>query len=100
LNVADALPPGLEHVRTTAVFDAQTVPPGLLRAHRIAAGVWGRLTVDEGSLRFVFEDNPGGAVRVAAGESMIIPPSTPHHVEPDADVRFAVEFHSSPTGGS
>jgi len=100
LSVNDELPPGLEHVRTTDVFDAQTVPAGLLRAHRIAAGVWGRLTVHEGSLRFVFEDRADAPVHIEAGESMIIPPSTPHHVEPEAEVRFAIEFHRSPTGGS
>ena len=37
------LPDGLEHVRTTDVFDNTTVPAGLLRAHRVADGVWGRV---------------------------------------------------------
>ncbi|MCB0991196.1 MAG: DUF1971 domain-containing protein, partial [Acidimicrobiales bacterium] len=39
------LPDGLEHVRTTDIFDNDTVPAGLLRAHRVADGVWGRLVV-------------------------------------------------------
>ena len=98
--VDDELPLGLDHVRTTEVFDAQTVPAGLLRAHRIAAGVWGRLTVHMGSLRFVFEDDPGAGIRVDAGESIVIPPSTPHHVEPDTDAQFAIEFHRSRPGAS
>lgn len=37
------LPNGLELARTTDVFDNDTVPAGLLRAHRVANGTWGRL---------------------------------------------------------
>jgi cupin 2 domain-containing protein len=50
------LPHGVELQRVTPEFDADTVPAGLLRAHRIAAGVWGLLRVTAGSVRFVFED--------------------------------------------
>jgi mannose-6-phosphate isomerase-like protein (cupin superfamily) len=56
--------------------------------------------VHEGSLRFVFEDRADAPMHIAAGESMVIPPSTPHHVEPDDDVRFAIEFHRSPAAAS
>jgi tellurite resistance-related uncharacterized protein len=37
------LPDGLVLDRTTDEFDEHTVPAGLLRDHRVAAGVWGRL---------------------------------------------------------
>ncbi len=90
------LPDGLEHVRTTDVFDPSTVPAGLLRAHRVAGGVWGRLVCHEGSVRLVFEDDSGATVELTAGGSAAIPPSTPHHVELSADARFAVEFHREP----
>lgn len=86
------LPAGLEHARTTDVFDQDSVPAGLLRSHRIAAGVWGRLVVHEGELRFGFDDRDE-AQRVAAGEWMVIPPQRPHAVELVGPVRFAVEFH-------
>ena len=56
------LPEGLELVRVTDRFDARTVPAGLLRAHRVAAGVWGELCVLEGEVGFVFEAS--GARRV------------------------------------
>lgn len=39
------LPDGLVLIRTTDVFDNATVPASLLRAHRVADGVWGRLVV-------------------------------------------------------
>lgn len=90
------LPEGLEHVRTTAVFDEKTVPQGLLRAHHVADGVWGNLRVHTGSVRFVFEDAPDEPFTVAAGETMPIPPKVKHHVELIAPATFAVEFHCEP----
>jgi tellurite resistance-related uncharacterized protein len=90
------LPENLDHFRTTDVFDADTVPGGLLRAHRIADGVWGRIVVHAGTLRFVFEDDPDRSEDLVAGTSLVIPPSTPHHVELGEGARFAVEFHRPP----
>ncbi|HWL42234.1 MAG TPA: DUF1971 domain-containing protein [Ilumatobacter sp.] len=92
------LPDGLEHGRTTDVFDEQHHPRGLLRAHRVAEGVWARLLVHTGSLTFVFDDQPKQPIEVAAGADLVIPPSLPHHVEIDGPVTFAIEFHRSPTG--
>ncbi|MEZ5215007.1 MAG: DUF1971 domain-containing protein [Ilumatobacteraceae bacterium] len=51
------LPGGLVLVRTTPEFTEATVP-ALLRAHRVAEGVWGRLVVIEGAVDFGFEDDP------------------------------------------
>ncbi len=82
--------------RTTDVFTNDTVPAGLLRAHRVADGVWGRLVVKSGALTFVFEDEPEAGRRVEAGGSLIIPPRRLHHLELDEPVTFAVEFHRPP----
>ena len=90
------LPEGLELVRTTPVFDETTVPAALLRAHRVATGVWGRLVVRTGSLTFVFEDGDGGGRAVAAGQSVVIPPDRPHHLVMSGPVTFVVEFHRPP----
>lgn len=86
------VPDGLELARITDPFDERSVPAGLLRTHRVAAGVWGRLVVDSGSLGFRFEDDDGNW-RVSAGEWIVIPPGRPHRVELAGPVRFAVEFH-------
>jgi tellurite resistance-related uncharacterized protein len=90
------LPDGLVLTRTTDVFDDGSVPAGLLRAHRVADGVWGRLLVHEGSLVFRFEDGDQ-PLRAGAGEWIVIPPARPHHVELVGPVRFAVEFHRAPS---
>jgi len=86
------LPEGVEWVRTTPEFTASTVPAGLLRAHRVAPGAWGVLRVLEGTVTFV-EEESGVAHPLTAGESVVIPPEVPHHVEPGPDARFVVEFH-------
>lgn len=92
-------PDGTEHVRTTDVFDNSSVPAGLLRAHRIAEGVWGRLLVHTGGLRFVFEDRSEHPIAVRAGGGVLIPPGRPHHLELDEPVTFVIEFHRLRSAG-
>ena len=87
------LPEGLALQRTTDEFDADTVPAGLLRAHRLAAGVWGLLTVNAGELTFVWEDRPDAPVELHEGDALVIEPEVRHHVEPGPDARFMVAFH-------
>ncbi len=87
------IPEGFVLARTTDAFDENTAPAGLLKAHRVAKHVLGRLVVHAGSLHFVFEDELDNVITVAAGETITIPPSKPHHVELDGPVQFAVEFY-------
>lgn len=94
------MPTGLEFVRSTPVFDERSVPAGLLGAHRVGEGVWGRLVVSSGQLDFVFEDaalaelrNESARHTIRAGDVQIIPPGELHHVEIDGPVEFVVEFH-------
>jgi tellurite resistance-related uncharacterized protein len=79
-------------VRTTATWDEETMPTALRRAHRTASGVWGRICVESGSLRFVALTDPITDVVVAAGTVQPIPPDVQHHVERHGPVRFAIEF--------
>lgn len=88
------LPAGLVLVRQTPVFTDLTTPAGLRRAHRVAVGVWGRLLVLEGRVRFVFEDLPATSHELHAGDAIVIPPDVAHRVEPAAGCRFVVEFHA------
>ncbi len=95
------LPDGAVLVRTTPEFDADSVPRGLLRAHRVAAGVWGRLVVRDGSIAFGFDDGDDDdpsrvEVVVCAGGDQVIAPERPHHVRIIGPVRFVIEFHEPP----
>lgn len=98
--IRPVLPEGLHHVRTTDVFDESTVPAGLLCAHRVADGVWGRLVVHTGSVTFVFDDHPDDPLTLDAGDAMVIPPARQHHVELGGPATFAVEFHREPGADS
>jgi len=86
------LPQGLRRVRASAVWDERTMPAGLRRAHRVAAGTWGRIVVQAGRLRFVAATTPTLDVELEAGSTQGIPPEVTHEVEPLGAVRFSVEF--------
>ncbi len=87
------LPDDVTLQRVTDVFDVDTVPAGLLRAHQVASGVWGRLVVVDGTVRFVWEDDPDHPVELVGGDTLVVPPLRRHHVELGGDARFHVEFH-------
>lgn len=87
------MPAGLVLERTSPEFTNDSVPPGLLRAHKVADHVTGRLVVREGSLVFVYEDEADEPITVGSGNWVVIHPGRPHHVELAGPVRFVVEFH-------
>jgi tellurite resistance-related uncharacterized protein len=90
------LPEGLVLARTTDVFDNDAVPAGLLRAHRVADNVWGRLVVHTGAVRFVFDDDAARPIDLTAGGTVIIPPARLHHLELREPSTFSVEFWKRP----
>jgi tellurite resistance-related uncharacterized protein len=91
-------PDGLEFVRSSPEWDEHTVPKGLLRSHRIATGVWGRIVVRHGSLRFVARTDPELRTVVDRDAPQSIPPDVQHEVEPLGSVRFSIDFFSTREG--
>lgn len=91
------LPAGVEPYRRTPEFDEATVPAGLLRDHRTAAGVWGTIRVLSGRLRYLVPDR-GIDAELTPDRVGVIEPEVPHRVEPVGPVRFFVEFHRAPAG--
>ncbi len=97
---AKSLPAGLERYKATAVFDRASVPAALLQAHRVKAGVWGLLRVVRGRVTFCLDAEPGGEVTLRDGETVVIEPDVPHHVDlPDAESAFQVEFYRAKAQG-
>ena len=94
--MTQALPEGLVLRRTTDTFDNETVPKGLLRAHRVAPGTWGRLRVLSGRIDFVFEDQADSPMSTPAGGHVVIPPDCLHHVVLTEPATFVVEFWAEP----
>jgi tellurite resistance-related uncharacterized protein len=92
LTLSAALPPGLVAYRRTPIFDQDTIPVGLRRQHRTRPGVWGLITVVEGSLRFRTLA-PFSEVLLAPGSPAVVAPEAPHEVAPDGPVRFFLEFY-------
>lgn len=86
------LPDDLQVVRATDVWDERTMPAGLRRRHRVAAGSWGRLRVQQGEMRFRLCTGAAVDVVVRPGYPQPIPPEVEHEVEPLGEVSFFVEF--------
>ena len=87
-----SLPPEVTPYRRTREFSQTTVPDALRHRHSTARGVWGRIYVLEGSLRYrILEPQPEEHV-LSPERSGIVEPEVPHEVEPLGAVRFYVEF--------
>jgi tellurite resistance-related uncharacterized protein len=79
-------------LRRTDVFTETTIPPGLLRNHQTRDGVWGRIVVLEGALRYTVLEPTATETRLVPGRAGIVEPTVPHQVAPIGPVRFYVEF--------
>jgi tellurite methyltransferase len=90
------LPDGLQLVRTSTRWDEHTMPVGLERAHRIAAGTWGRIVVHNGHLRFAARTQPEIDIVLNSGSVQAIPPEVEHEVQALGEVSFSVDFLSVP----
>lgn len=86
------LPADVQPYRRTPLFTAETVPAALLKDHATKAGVWGVITVLAGRLVYTI---PATAERhvLAPDSPGIVEPQQLHHVTPDGDVSFYVEFY-------
>lgn len=90
----DALewPAGLVPIRRTRSFEADTIPAALRRSHTTKPGVWAKIHVEQGRLRYRLLDPPR-EWELEAGEVGLVPPEAPHEVEAVGSVRFFVELH-------
>lgn len=85
-------PEGLVAYRRTPEFDETTIPAGLMSEHATKRGVWARLHVVSGALRYRVGAPIHRSFRVGPASSAAIVPQVPHRVEPEGPVRFFVEF--------
>ncbi|HEX5065762.1 MAG TPA: DUF1971 domain-containing protein [Myxococcota bacterium] len=87
-----SLPPDVAAYRRTAEFTEATVPDGLRRRHTTKPGVWGRIQVLEGELRYRILEPAREEHVLSPARPGIVEPEVPHEVEPVGRVRFYVEF--------
>lgn len=87
------MPAGFTAYKRTPDFDQLTVPAGLRKDHSTKPGVWARITVLTGQLRYVVEPPLTSERTLAPGTDGIVVAEVLHHVEPIGDVTFYVEFY-------
>lgn len=85
-------PETLVEYHRTPEYTADNAPASLLHDHHIKAGVWGRLVILEGQLRYCLEDGRGGSWILSPVHSAWIPPDLPHRVEFIGPVCFYVSY--------
>lgn len=85
------LPTAASEYKRTRVFTQETIPRALTRNHTTAAGVWARIVVEQGRLKYVLDGSEEQWV-LRPGTDGIVAPQQPHRVEPQGPVRFFVAF--------
>ena len=87
-----SLPPDVVPYQRTPEFSEATVPAALRNCHNTKAGVWGRIFVLRGSLRYrILEPDPEEQV-LSPEHPGVVEPEVPHQIEPIGEVRFFVQF--------
>lgn len=79
--------------KSTPIFDAETLPAGLRRAHSTKPGVWGVIRVLEGAVCYHVEDGSAAPALLTPSTPGLIHPEQLHHVEPLGAMRMQVEFY-------
>lgn len=87
------LPAGMSPYKRTPDFTQDTVPAGLLHGHTTKEGVWARIIVAEGSLRYRILEPELEEILLGPSLPGIVEPSVQHEVQPLGPVRFYVEFY-------
>lgn len=70
------------------------MPGGLRCAHRLAAGTWGQIEVEDGLLRFRASTTPPTDILLEPASVQAIPPEVVHEIEPIGTVRFRIQLFS------
>lgn len=86
------LPSSFVAYQRTDEFTEASVPAALRRDHTTKTGVWARIIVLEGRLRYRVPSLDVDSVLSPECEPGIVVPAVPHSVEPVGAVRFYVEF--------
>lgn len=86
------LPNDVVPYKETAAFTETTMPAALRNDHATKPGVWARIVVHAGRLRYQAHAPLARVVELAPGRPGIVVPEVRHHVEPVGAVTFHVEF--------
>lgn len=83
--------------RVTPVFDQDSLPAALRKAHSTREATWGVIRVLEGRLRYVVAEPPDEQILTPERPGLVLPRQL-HFVEPLGPVRLQIEFYDQPPG--
>jgi len=86
---------GDQSYHSTPVFDQDSLPTALRRAHRTKAGTWGAIHVLAGELRLHIVEPPA-VQHLAKGHSAVVEPEQDHWVELLGPMQMRIDFHEKP----
>ena len=89
------LPDACVAYERTPEFTEDSIPNGLRARHVTVAGVWGRIVVTAGALRYLCAEL-GIDIALTPEQPGIVAPEASHQVDPAGPVRFFVEFLRAP----
>lgn len=87
-----ALPAKVASFAKSPEFTEDSIPKNLKKQHRTSAGVWGKIVVLEGRLRYRILEPEAQDVELLPGMLGIVEPEVAHEVKALGKVRFHVEF--------
>lgn len=90
------IPESFAPYRRTPEFDEGSVPAALLADHTTKAGVWARIHVLRGELRYLIQPPIDREELLAPERPGVVVPEVPHRVQPVGAVAFFVEFWRAP----
>lgn len=89
------LPDSFVAYKRTFVFTEESVPAALRKDHSTKTGVWAKINVAEGKLRYRVPAL-GADMELSQDKIGIVVPEVLHNVEPLGPVHFFVEFYRAP----
>ncbi|ARO86514.1 DUF3565 domain-containing protein [Nitrosospira lacus] len=89
------LPDDFIAYKRTSEFTEESVPAALRKDHSTKTGVWAKINVEEGRLRYRVPAL-GVETELFPDKIGIVVPEVLHNVEPLGPVRFFVEFYRAP----
>lgn len=87
-----ALPAGVSSFSRSREFSGDSIPEKLRKEHRTAAGVWGKIVVLEGRLRYRILEPDLQDTEISPEMPGVVEPEIAHEVKALGKVRFYVEF--------
>jgi len=88
-----SIPSHVVAYKKTPEFDETCIPKGLLKAHQTKDGVWGKIIIVEGQLKYRIIEPEEEVIILNDASPGIVEPTMFHEVEAIGKVRFYVEFY-------